>query len=434
MDCPDDFVELALSYRHFEYVYYPLLKGDTVVVTLDSLNYPLVTSKHYPERNRVYNIPHELRQGKTHLNLEASTLLGSGGFMHIARNIDYLRTQEWGERLRQDYYPIDSLRAMFGHYQEAYMDTIYRDKQRQLLSDKVYDRYLYYLQLKQFRSKQILDRDSTYYQQIEPGISDDFLAYPSYREFLNDYIGNYLSHIPVIEAGSVQEGGGVRYSDWRQAFDELSQKPFQPRSKQIILNRCIEELAKHFSAEEIHAYLEKYVAETNDSVLFKQIAAQYNLSADVGQLLLKDMQGATTNLQQLLAKHKGKVIYIDFWGSWCHPCRAEMPAAAQLRKRFEGKEVVFVYLAYKDKEKDWQQAAREEGLSELPTSYFIQNSKNSKFLEQIGLRLVPRYIVFDKGGKLVEMNAPRPSSTLIVTILNKYLRREVAYSAADFCR
>lgn len=98
-----------------------------------------------------------------------------------------------------------------------------------------------------------------------------------------------------------------------------------------------------------------------------------------------------------------------------------MEPASELRKQYEGKDAVFVYLAYNDTENSWEKAVQEEKLSTIATNYFILNSKNCKMLEDINLRLIPRYIIIDKNGKLVEMNAPRPSDKRIKATLNKYL-------------
>jgi thiol-disulfide isomerase/thioredoxin len=210
------------------------------------------------------------------------------------------------------------------------------------------------------------------------------------------------------------------YNNDLQLFDELSLKMFPPLSKRLLLKNCMLGINEHFSAADINKYLDKYVAATNDSILYKETIEKYNLSADADQLLLQDIQGNAFSLQQLLTKYKGKVLYIDFWASWCAPCRAEMPPASKLRKQLADKDVVFVYMAWNDSEEAWAKAAKNEGLAELPTSYFIRNSKNSKFLRQIELELIPRYIILDKEGKLVEMNAPRPSSEAIVGTLAKY--------------
>lgn len=150
---------------------------------------------------------------------------------------------------------------------------------------------------------------------------------------------------------------------------------------------------REFSAQDVNHYLDKYLHITQDTTLYNNIKEQYNLSADANQLLLEDIQGKTTNLSLLLKKHKGKVIYVDFWSSWCVPCREEMVPSAKLRELYKGKDVAFVYLAYKDTKSSWKKAAKQEGLAEIENNFIITNSKNSKTLEAIKLDLIPRYII-----------------------------------------
>ncbi len=52
-----------------------------------------------------------------------------------------------------------------------------------------------------------------------------------------------------------------------------------------------------------------------------------------------------TTLKDLLKLFKGKVVFIDLWGSWCRPCREEFKHLPDLKKQFEGKEVAFLYIA-----------------------------------------------------------------------------------------
>ena len=176
-----------------------------------------------------------------------------------------------------------------------------------------------------------------------------------------------------------------------------------------------------FRSDVINSYLEKYLEITKDTLFYNSIMRQYNLNLESDQLLLKDISGNKMTLKQVLENLKGKVIYIDFWASWCAPCRAEMKPSIELRDNFKDKDVVFLYLAYNDTDNNWKRAIKEEGLSKIKTNYFILNSKNSKLLESIGLELIPRYIIIDKDGKIVELNAPRPSNNAKNTI-DKYLR------------
>ena len=411
----EDFKELALNYRDFEFIYYPLIQGDTVTVSMDSLDYPILSSKHHLERNRIYNMNYELRKGRTHSGLEAKTCLGSD-WVRIAQSINMIRANNWTS-LIIDYCPLDSLQSMFDSYKKNYTDTINSFKEQQLISSEIHDRYQYLLKLKDYESRRMLNEDTAFYRQMEPGIADKYIRYPSYREFLDYYLWFLNQHIPTIRKS---QGGS---NDWRQTFDELSPKTFQPKSKQILLERCIKEIGENFSAQVVNSYLDKYIHITQDTLLPNKIRDQYNLSADANQLLLKDIHGKPTNLNILLKKNRGKVIYVDFWASWCVPCREEMPPSAKLRELYKGKDVVFVYLAFKDQESSWKKAVEQEGLSEVPDNFLITNPKNSKILEKLKLELIPRYIIFDKQGNIVEVNAPRPSDQQAATTIDKYLKQ-----------
>ncbi len=415
LQSPQHFREFGLSYGNFEFIYYLLMRGDTITISIDSLSYPILSSKHHPEYNRIYNMNYKLRKGKTFGGLEAKTCLGSDITVRIAQTIDVIRANNWTNFI-MDYCPLDSLQSMFDRYKKDYMDTINYFKARQLITDSIYDRYQYFLRLKEYESRRILNEDTAFYRQMESGISDRYTFYPSYYEFLDYYLWYFNKHIPSIRHA---QGGN---KNWRQTFDELSSKPFQPKSKRILLERCIKEIGEYFSAQDINLYLDKYLTITQDTLLYNQIKEQYNLSADTGQLLLKDLQGKTTNLNQLLKRNKGKVIYVDFWASWCVPCREEMAPSAKLREQYKGKDVLFLYLAYKDTESRWRRMVEQERLSGVTSNFFIINAKNSRILEKIKLELIPRYLIFDKQGYLVEMNAPRPSDKDITKTIDKYLK------------
>lgn len=136
-------------------------------------------------------------------------------------------------------------------------------------------------------------------------------------------------------------------------------------------------------------------------------------------IFLADSLNNETTLEKVLYKNKGSVIYIDFWASWCAPCLRAMPYSHQLREQY--KDVIFIYLALNDRERPWKEMMKRQNIVE--NSYLIVNPKRSKFISNHNINAVPRYMIYDKNGRLVNSNAPSPESPMIKEVLDELLRK-----------
>lgn len=125
----------------------------------------------------------------------------------------------------------------------------------------------------------------------------------------------------------------------------------------------------------------------------------------------RDVDGNTVNLKDL----RGKYVYIDVWATWCMPCRGELPDLKELKKKMEKKNICFVCISCdKDVEK-WKQMVKDDGL----TGIQVNTGGDQTFMKAYGIRAIPRFILIDPEGKIVNPEMSRPSQTVTLeTLMN----------------
>ncbi|WP_454946208.1 TlpA family protein disulfide reductase [Capnocytophaga granulosa] len=131
----------------------------------------------------------------------------------------------------------------------------------------------------------------------------------------------------------------------------------------------------------------------------------------------ENFNGGTTSLDDF----KGKVTYIDIWATWCLPCRGEIPALKELEKKFHGKDVAFVSISIDQNKDEWKEFVKSEDLKGV--QLFAENAFESQFIQDYGIRQIPTFIIIDKEGKIVNADAPRPSSDEITGLLEGLLKK-----------
>jgi peroxiredoxin len=125
-------------------------------------------------------------------------------------------------------------------------------------------------------------------------------------------------------------------------------------------------------------------------------AAMSKLEADdvkrqSADFTLADLQGKTWHLQDL----RGKVVLVNFWATWCPPCRKEMPDLQALYEKF--KDQGFVVLAISDEEA----AKVAPFIGERKISYPVMLDPGRKVNDLFFVEGIPKSFVYDRGGKLV---------------------------------
>ncbi|MDT4840301.1 Thiol-disulfide oxidoreductase ResA [compost metagenome] len=115
------------------------------------------------------------------------------------------------------------------------------------------------------------------------------------------------------------------------------------------------------------------------------------LSVDLSTIRFKNVNGEEVNL----AEFNGKVIFINFWATWCPPCLAEMPSIDKLHKQFAtDKEVVFL-MVDADGNFEKSQAYMDRKKYKMPVFAIADNLPEAIFKGSL-----PTTVVFDKMGRL----------------------------------
>jgi thiol-disulfide isomerase/thioredoxin len=249
---------------------------------------------------------------------------------------------------------------------------------------------------------------------------------------------SYSYFLPLLEtiadSAILKKATLLRYSngselDYREVYDKTNEwADVNDFYKKQLLYKYLQKIGDKFSLSDLEKYLSKFAEFSKDTLLVKNIKSKFlvadnKMALSKDSLYMLDAQNRQLSLQQVLNANKGKVVYIDFWASWCLPCRKEMPHAKELWKQFENKDIVFVYLSVDKNKEEWTGAAATEGLNSRVHNYVVLNAEQSAFLKSIDFGPIPRYLLYDKDGKLVHKKAPGPGSEEIKQVIETYLKK-----------
>lgn len=144
-------------------------------------------------------------------------------------------------------------------------------------------------------------------------------------------------------------------------------------------------------------------------------------TARPNELIMAD--GKTkTKLEDVLQDHKGKYVVVDLWASWCRPCLDEMPHLNRLAKTFSPDKIVFLGISIDADLVGWRR-----GLRLIPEGSVVQflllNQSRTELYKQVQFTTIPRYLIYDQNGILINTDAPRPSEPELERLLVLYLSK-----------
>jgi len=127
-----------------------------------------------------------------------------------------------------------------------------------------------------------------------------------------------------------------------------------------------------------------------------------------------------------LDSFKGKYVYIDVWATWCGPCIAQFPYLKELKTIYKNKNIVFIGIStdedsrnggsWEAAEKKWRDFVKEKDLGDVQ----LWSGRDFSFQQAYEINAIPRFILIDPDGNILDANAPRPSDPNLKKLLDSF--------------
>jgi peroxiredoxin len=142
-------------------------------------------------------------------------------------------------------------------------------------------------------------------------------------------------------------------------------------------------------------------------------AAQPRIGELAPEISLPDAKGNIVSLSSF----KGKVVLLDFWASWCGPCRESIPSVVKLYNKYKAKGFEVVAVSIDSKRSQWVKAVKYFKMNY--TSLLDPKGWQADVISSYNIEGIPATYLLDKEGKVVKIDAEGAALESAVTALLK---------------
>jgi thiol-disulfide isomerase/thioredoxin len=157
--------------------------------------------------------------------------------------------------------------------------------------------------------------------------------------------------------------------------------------------------------DKVYARIRAFIT---DTAYINEIEAKYKTLKKIENgavspsFSFNDINGKLIELKDL----RGHIVFIDIWSTKCPPCMAEIPYKKILQEEFKSEGIKFVSINVIDSIDNWRRTVKEKQLGGI----LLHSSDNhDSFFKDYLVRGIPRFILLDKEGKIIDSNAKKPS-------------------------
>ena len=209
-----------------------------------------------------------------------------------------------------------------------------------------------------------------------------------YQEYLKKFINqNQQSPSIIMVLGEIQNP--VEFMNELLLIKEVIINQFENQKYLTEINNAIENANQQ----------KKFLAQQEDRAI-QELDQRKKLGLEIGarapEIALSDVNGKIIKLSSL----KGNVVLIDFWASWCRPCRAENPNVVKLYNKYKNKNFTIYSISLDQDRKKWIDAINQDQLSWPNHVSELTGWKSTPGI-QYGVSSIPKTFLIDKDGIII---------------------------------
>ncbi len=294
---------------------------------------------------------------------------------------------------------------------QAYLDDIkaqmmdLMEKQQDLPSD--------FVEMEKRNISYSVEGKKIYYAYYHPKVTGE--EYEASEEFMAEINGLDVNLDVDYELGSYRFLVGEYHENKMDEMASVSEKLEyigtlqNPKVKSSLVGNFNYEL---IPGGEYNEAIVAAINEYSDNEKLKEIVAEKAAALDKliagnasPQFSYEDVEGNMVSLEDF----KGQYVYLDVWATWCGPCRREIPYLKELEEEYSDRNIAFVGVSIdkNDDKQKWLDFVAEKEL--VGTQVFSDSDWSSEWVKAYAIYSIPRFILVDPDGNIVDAMAPRPS-------------------------
>ncbi|XOV91275.1 MAG: TlpA family protein disulfide reductase [Bacteroidota bacterium] len=321
-------------------------------------------------------------------------------------------TQEFMELITE--FKIEMETSIDSIFQLIQPDKAALEWMKSRLKYRIYDELLEYGRIHKEELNQKLEDDNInadYYDftsGFESSNASDLLCSGYYESFFNEYYDRGLW--PILAEYRQLIDSGLIYTGYQKGIEIVETNVTDQISKELILTRMLNELIKD-EADSVEIIGNELMSLIKTKILREIIQSKLNIVPNDGETNtiedLAELDFVGVIFEEIQKLHQDKVLYIDLWGTWCKPCLQEFPSSSKLYDELNGEPIEFIYLGCQSDKTAWERSIDKYGLS--GTHYLLTNDQFAVLGKALNVNGIPRYLIIDRDGIIIDPDATRPS-------------------------